>query len=143
MSVEAWVLGEHGDSQMIPWSRVTVGGQPLDMVPGGLQLDRQDIWERTMKAGWSIVLGKGSTEFGIGAAAAQIVSLFSPAGTYVYDLALEGFQLFSPAFFGWSRPLSPFSAVFSSAPYALRVSEEDRLSWMKERLFPSASASSL
>ena len=32
------------------------------------------------------------------AAAAQIVSLFSLAGTYVYDLALEGFQLFSPAF---------------------------------------------
>ena len=73
MSVEAWVLGEHGDSQMIPWSRVTVGGQPLDMVPGGPELNRQDIWERTMKAGWSIVLGKGSTEFGIGAAAAQIV----------------------------------------------------------------------
>lgn len=73
MSVEAWVLGEHGDSQMIPWSRVTVGGQPLELVPGGKELDRQEIWEKTMKAGWNIVLGKGSTEFGIGAAAAQIV----------------------------------------------------------------------
>lgn len=29
-SLTAYLLGEHGDSSMIPWSHVTVAGKPID-----------------------------------------------------------------------------------------------------------------
>ncbi len=77
-SICAYVLGEHGESQMIPWSAVTVAGKPLtELIAeqperfGRLSLEK--IAERAKSAGWTILGGKGSTEFGIGAAAAEIV----------------------------------------------------------------------
>lgn len=67
-SVSAFCLGEHGDSSMIPFSAVTVGGVPFDK----LGLFREDILTRTHQAGMDIIEGKGSTEFGIGRALAEL-----------------------------------------------------------------------
>jgi L-lactate dehydrogenase len=63
--IEALAMGEHGDSSMIPFSRVSVGGRPLEAFPG---LDRESLLERTRMSGMDIINGKGSTEFGIGQA---------------------------------------------------------------------------
>lgn len=77
-SIQAYALGEHGESQFVPWSNVTVGGKPiLELIKeqperfGKLNLD--GIAARAKQAGWIILGGKGSTEFGIGATIANIV----------------------------------------------------------------------
>lgn len=77
-SIYAYALGEHGESQFVPWSNVTVGGKPiLELIKeqperfGKLNLD--EIALRAKKAGWIILGGKGSTEFGIGASVANVV----------------------------------------------------------------------
>lgn len=77
-SIYAYALGEHGESQFVPWSNVTVGGKPLlELIKeqperfGKLDLDA--IAARAKKAGWIILGGKGSTEFGIGASIANVV----------------------------------------------------------------------
>ncbi len=77
-SIYAYALGEHGESQFVPWSNVTVGGKPiLELIKeqperfGKLNLD--EIALRAKKAGWIILGGKGSTEFGIGASIANVV----------------------------------------------------------------------
>lgn len=77
-SIYAYALGEHGESQFVPWSNVTVGGKPiLELIKeqperfGKLNLD--EIASRAKKAGWIILGGKGSTEFGIGASIANVV----------------------------------------------------------------------
>ena len=77
-SIQAYALGEHGESQFVPWSNVTIGGKPLlDLIKeqperfGKLDLD--SIAARTKQAGWIILGGKGSTEFGIGASIANVV----------------------------------------------------------------------
>ncbi|MDM8310917.1 L-lactate dehydrogenase [Clostridium cadaveris] len=77
-SIEAYCLGEHGDSQMVPWSSAFINGKPIleimrekPYIYGRLRL--KNIALDTMKAGWNIVVGKGSTEFGIGAAAAEVI----------------------------------------------------------------------
>lgn len=62
-SVEAFSLGEHGNSSMIPFSQVRLGGIACDAFPG---LDKNRILERTREAGNEIIEGKKSTEFGIG-----------------------------------------------------------------------------
>ena len=59
-SLTAYLLGEHGDSSMIPWSHVTVAGKKLDELlaekPELYKMDPKDvILERyTVKAMWKI-----------------------------------------------------------------------------------------
>lgn len=76
-SIQAYCLGEHGDSQLIAWSSVTLMGMPLTELAQRLperfgHLDRAAIEREVIGAGWQIVLGKGATEFGIGAATAEL-----------------------------------------------------------------------
>lgn len=67
-SVCAFSLGEHGDSSMVPFSAVTVGGVPFHK----LGIPEAAILEQTRRAGMDIIEGKGSTEFGIGRALAEL-----------------------------------------------------------------------
>ena len=77
-SVYAYALGEHGESQMVPWSTVTIAGKPLwklmQEYPDTYgKLDLSAIANAGKAAGWLILGGKGSTEFGIGASIAEVV----------------------------------------------------------------------
>lgn len=77
-SIQAYCMGEHGDSQMVPWSHVYFGGKPLfDLMKekpetyGKLNLD--ELTNRTANAAYEIIAGKGCTEFGIGVGLSEIV----------------------------------------------------------------------
>lgn len=77
-SVHAYALGEHGESQMVPWSVVTIAGKPLSQLrfeqPDTYgRLDLEAIAAEGKAGGWHILGGKGSTEFGIGASIAEVV----------------------------------------------------------------------
>jgi L-lactate dehydrogenase len=61
-SVQLYALGEHGDSSMIPFSCLTVGGAPRTLS----EAEQAYVLERTHLIGMDIIEGKGSTEFGIG-----------------------------------------------------------------------------
>ena len=76
--IHGYVVGEHGDSEVLTWSLVTVGGMPLQEFcrQHGIRLDdavRQEIDDRVRNAAYHIVKGKGSTYYGIGAALSRIV----------------------------------------------------------------------
>lgn len=77
-SISAYALGEHGESQMVAWSAVTIAGKPL----GELRAEQPDTYGKLdlealaaegRAGGWRILGGKGSTEFGIGASIAEVV----------------------------------------------------------------------
>ena len=77
-SITAYALGEHGESQMVAWSAVTIAGKPLSQwreehpdTFGRLDLDA--LADAGREGGWTILRGKGCTEFGIGASAAEVV----------------------------------------------------------------------
>ncbi|MBZ0311167.1 L-lactate dehydrogenase [Clostridium butyricum] len=77
-SIQGYTMGEHGDSQMVPWSHVSLGGKPIfDLIKekpktfGNLDLD--DIEKRAAFAAYEIISGKGCTEFGIGVGLTEIV----------------------------------------------------------------------
>lgn len=73
-SIYAFSMGEHGGSQMIPWSQVSVGNKPIsEFFEERGTVDFDAILEETRFAGYSVLTGKGSTEFGISNAAADIV----------------------------------------------------------------------
>ncbi len=75
--VHAYVLGEHGDSEVLAWSQVTVAGVPLEAFCQQRGFDfsealRQDIDQRVRRAADRIIRGKGATYYGIGSALARL-----------------------------------------------------------------------
>ncbi|WP_295814939.1 L-lactate dehydrogenase [uncultured Deinococcus sp.] len=75
--VHASVLGEHGDSEVIPWSAVTVGGVPVAAFMSARARPwtpeiRAQIEADTRGAAAAIIGGKRATYYGIGAALARI-----------------------------------------------------------------------
>jgi L-lactate dehydrogenase len=78
--VHAYVVGEHGDSEVLTWSLVTVGGIPLEEFcrQRGLAFDaalRAEIDGRVRRAAYSIIAGKGATYYGIGSALGRVVEV--------------------------------------------------------------------
>lgn len=78
--IHGYVLGEHGDSEMIAWSTVRVGGLSLEQFgeQRGIMLDkaiRDEITHRVRDAAYSIIEGKGATYYGIGAGLAGVVDV--------------------------------------------------------------------
>lgn len=78
--LHGYVLGEHGDSEVLTWSLVTVGGMPLGEFCKlrGVQLDeeqRLQIDADVRRAAYTIIEGKGATYYGIGSALARLVEV--------------------------------------------------------------------
>lgn len=78
--VHADVIGEHGDSEVLVWSRVTIGGMPLEQFTAhrGVAFGPEQkaaIDEGVRRAAYSIIEGKGATYYGIGAALARITDV--------------------------------------------------------------------
>lgn len=75
-SIQACCLGEHGDSSVIPFSSITVGQKSLYEYINEHEpiknLDFDEILATTRRIGMDIIDGKGSTEYGIGAVAADL-----------------------------------------------------------------------
>jgi len=77
-SIQAFCMGEHGDSSMAPFSRVYLGGRSLFELmsenPDTLgKLDLDEIIDEVHTSGFRIVKGKHSTEFGIGLVCCEII----------------------------------------------------------------------
>lgn len=78
-SVHGYVLGEHGDSEVLVWSSARVGGVLLADFAGqtGRALTdevKSGIDDGVRRAAYRIIEGKGATYYGIGAGIAKIVS---------------------------------------------------------------------
>ena len=76
-SVHAYVLGEHGDSEVLAWSSGKIGGVPV--IEFSEQIGRRItddvkavIDDGVRRAAYRIIEGKGATYYGIGAGIARI-----------------------------------------------------------------------
>jgi L-lactate dehydrogenase len=77
-SVHALCMGEHGDSQIIPWSQITVGGKKfLDIISDNKlrlkEFNINNLSEDIKMIAYRIVNAKGATTFGIAATTVQII----------------------------------------------------------------------
>ena len=77
-SINAYVLGEHGDSSMINWSSACIGGVDLNsfckQTKNSLtQTTRNTIEHRVHNAAYEIIRGRGATWDGIAGAVADLV----------------------------------------------------------------------
>jgi len=78
--VHGYVIGEHGDSEVLTWSLVSIGGIPLKDFSKlrAKPIDDEitmNIDQKVRGAAYNIISGKGATYYGIGSALARIVEV--------------------------------------------------------------------
>lgn len=73
-SIDLYVLGVHGESQVVAWSTATIGGVPIDKsLPTGA-VNHAGLEEECKHRSLHIVRAKGATPFGIGYIVSSICS---------------------------------------------------------------------
>ena len=89
--VHAYVLGEHGDSSFVAWSKADISGVPLAEYEAAVtdknvlsieNYTHEEVEEYVKKSGGKIIAGKGATFYGIAASVCHIVkNIYSGADT--------------------------------------------------------------
>ncbi len=72
-SIQAMVLGEHGDSQVVAWSATKVGGLPVEHFI--TDKEKEAIEQEVKNAAHEIIQAKGSTSFGIASSVASLCQM--------------------------------------------------------------------
>lgn len=104
-SIHSYVLGEHGDSSVIDWSGITIGGLSIEDFCRQAKIPlsaatRNAIENHVRNAAYEIIRGRGATWDGIGAAVAdllkciindehRILTVSIAAGTGAHVLAMS------------------------------------------------------
>ena len=78
--VHGYVIGEHGDSEVLTWSIIDIGGLPLEEFADLRNKKFDDsvkkyIDDQVRHAAYKIIQGKGSTYYGVGGAISRIVDI--------------------------------------------------------------------
>lgn len=78
-SVQAFVIGEHGDSEVAVWSQVNIGGVPFSefceqCLHDCSREEKEAILDQVKNAAYEIVKRKGGTNFAVSLAISQIVA---------------------------------------------------------------------
>lgn len=96
-SVEAFICGEHGDSEVILWDSASIGGKPVEAVMEDnaertKDITKEELHKKVIDLGWEVFNRKGNTCYGIAAATAAIIKsiLFNENQIYPVSVLLEG-----------------------------------------------------
>ena len=90
-SVHAFVIGEHGDSEVLVWSSADISGVPIQDFARqlGREIDadtRSRIDDGVRKAAYRIIEGKGATYYGIAAAICRLIDAIRDDEQAVFTL---------------------------------------------------------
>ena len=124
-NVHAYVIGEHGDSEMIPWSIATIGPEALTHF---ILKESQEIIEKEVKeAAAEIIERKGSTCYGIGMCLVRITNAI--LGNENTVLTVSSYNKKNDIYIGMPTIVNQEGAV---SRMGLEINEEE-----KEKLFES------
>ena len=96
-SVQAYQVGEHGDSEVTLWSLANVGGAKVaEMLP---KVTLKGISEYVKNEAYAIIEKKGATHYGIATCVVQIVN--SILNDEMRVLPVSSYDSFSETYYGW------------------------------------------
>lgn len=92
-SINAYVIGEHGDSEFIAWSTATIGGKSIkDVINDNKDRLGNDPYEElrleTVNGGWEILSRKGNTSYGIGSSVTRIIKTILQDENHIYPVSV-------------------------------------------------------
>ena len=131
--VHGYVIGEHGDSEVLVWSRVAIGGMSLQEFceRQEIPLDeekRRQMDEDVRRAAYRIIDGKGATYYGIGSALARIVKVILGDRRAVMSVCTPKDEVAGVRDVTLSLPhLLGGEGIISTLPLTLTVDEEEAL----------------
>jgi L-lactate dehydrogenase len=130
--VHAYVLGEHGDSEVLNWSQVSIAGMGLEefVKVHGRPLqpeDRRQIDEQVRRAAYQIIAGKGATYYGISSAVARLleVILYDQRAVLTISCRIETVSNFAGVTFSLPHLVYGGGALSTIAP---RLDDVERAS---------------
>jgi len=131
--VHGYVVGEHGDSEVLLWSLVNIGGVPLKDYCNARQIVLDDAIKeqidlKVRRAAYNIIEGKGATYYGIGSALAEITSVILQDGRSVLTICspmanvagVENVTVAMPFLFGGN-------GVITALPMPMSDKEQEKL----------------
>ena len=71
-NIEAYVIGEHGDSEFVPWSNVNIAYKKISDILSSSEL--KEIEEEVKNSAYEIINRKGATAYGIGMCLVRITN---------------------------------------------------------------------
>lgn len=129
--VHGYVVGEHGDSEVLLWSSVSVAGIALDEFARLHQIEvsaafKAEIDEGVRRAAYKIIQGKNATYYGIGSALSRItdailsdqraiLTVCAPTDTLV---GAEGVTLSLPRLIGGTGVMETFPVALNATERA-------------------------
>jgi L-lactate dehydrogenase len=131
--IHAYVVGEHGDSEVLTWSLATVGGIPLEEFCRlrEVALDdavRRDIDRRVRRAAYEIIAGKGATHYGVGSALARLADVILRDQRSVLTVCTPVGEVFGVCDVTVSLPhLIGGDGIIASLPLPLNGAEQELL----------------
>ncbi|MFT4213719.1 MAG: L-lactate dehydrogenase [Microbacterium sp.] len=132
-SVHAYIVGEHGDSQFPLWSQATIGTvpildwEPLDDQPKFTVDELDQIAVDVRDAAYTVIQGKGATNYAIGLSSARIVEAIlgdqhavMPVSTVLDDFrGMSGVALSVPSIVSASGAQPIRQTIFSPSELGL------------------------
>ncbi|GAA0220636.1 L-lactate dehydrogenase [Metaclostridioides mangenotii] len=131
--ISANILGEHGDSEFVPWSTVNVAGMKLDKIKSSFNLtdtDMEKIYLQTKNAAYKIIEAKGATYYGIAMALARITKaiVFDEHALLTTSTLLEGEYGYYDVFAGIPCIIGN-EGILGTVPEDLTSSELDQFAY--------------
>lgn len=91
-SLHAYIIGEHGDSEVPLWSRVMIGNTSLDKFKKIDKKEKEDLFGRAKNAAYAIIAGKQATYYAISAGVTYLVEaiLFDKKTVFTVSHTVDG-----------------------------------------------------
>lgn len=90
-SVDAYIMGEHGDTEFPVWSHTNIGGLPIYEWVKNNETDEVallDAFDKVKNAGYEIIDKKGATFYGIGMALAKLTQAILNDENSIYPVSV-------------------------------------------------------
>ncbi len=134
-SVHAYIVGEHGDSEVPLWSTATVGNTPIEKVKKLSPATKKEIFENAKNAAYAIIEGKQATYYAIAAGVAMLVDVIThdkktvlPVSRYINgEYGIKNICLSLPAVIGTD-------GILSSIPMHVSAQEKRQLQSSAKKL---------
>jgi L-lactate dehydrogenase len=146
-SVHAYIVGEHGDTEFPLWSRTTIGTVPILEweTPGHPRMSREEldaIAVDVRDAAYTVIRGKGATNYAIGLSSARIIEAIlgdehavMPVSTVLEDFhGVDGVALSVPSVVSATGAVPIRATTFSDEEAVLLHRSADALREVAESL---------
>ncbi len=92
--ISAYVLGEHGESEFVWWSKASIGGVSLNKFNGYSEKSLNEIYLKVKNAAAEIISKKGITNYSIGLVISKIVRaiLFDQSRIFTVSTILQNYD---------------------------------------------------